>query len=119
MIPLNLRTSTMISTKPSEDYFSGGRLAAIFTTCVWSSVSQASTPIASASERPLSMAASCVGAVACAAFGMTLISCSRTALGCETRTSPGFAFDNDSDFFSFGTCHRGPFRRFALSLSAH
>ncbi len=74
-------------------------MEAIFTTCVWSSVSQASTPIASASERPSLTAASCVGDVACGALGMTLISCSRTAVGCETRTSPGFAFDNDSELF--------------------
>jgi len=33
-------------------YLSGARWEAIFTTCVWSSVSQASTPKASASERP-------------------------------------------------------------------
>jgi hypothetical protein len=26
---------------------------------------------------------------------MMLISCSRTAVGCETRTSPGFTSDND------------------------
>jgi hypothetical protein len=26
---------------------------------------------------------------------MMLISCSRTAVGCETRTSPGCTFDND------------------------
>src|SRR5689334_17678783 len=45
----------------------GARLAAIFTTCVWSSVSQASTPVASASERPSLTAASCVGESACGA----------------------------------------------------
>jgi hypothetical protein len=87
----------------SENYLSGGRLAAIFTTCVWSSVSQASTPIASASERASLTAASCVGEMACGALGMTLISCSRTAVACETRTSPGFTFDNDSGGFSFDT----------------
>ena len=37
------------------------------------------------------------------ALGMTLISCSRTAVACETRTSPGFRFDNDSGCFSFDT----------------
>lgn len=80
-------------------YLSGKRLLAIFTTCVWSSVSQASTPIACAAERPSLTAASCVGETACGALGMTLISCSRTAVGCETRTSPGFTFDNDSGWF--------------------
>ena len=81
-------------------YLSGARWEAIFTTCVWSSVSQASTSIASASERPSLTAASWVGDIACGALGMTLISCSRTAVGCETRTSPGFAFDNDLGFMS-------------------
>ena len=75
--------------------FSGARLEAIFTTCVWSSVNHASTPFASASARPSLTAASCVGDVACAASGITLISCSRTAVECETRTSPGFTLDND------------------------
>ena len=89
--------------KRSDHYLSGGRLAAIFTTCVWSSVSQASTPIASASDRPSLTAASCVGEMACGALGTTLISCSRTAVACETRTSPGFTFDNDSGGFSFDT----------------
>lgn len=37
------------------------RLEAIFTTCVWSSVSHASTPMASASERPSLTPVSCVG----------------------------------------------------------
>jgi imidazolonepropionase-like amidohydrolase len=45
-------------------YLSGVRLEAIFTTCVWSSVSQASTPVARASERPSLTAASCVGEIA-------------------------------------------------------
>ena len=81
----------------------GARWEAIFTTCVWSSVSQASTPLASASERPSLIAASCVGDIACGALGMTLISCSRTALGCETRTSPDFTFDNDSGLVLFDT----------------
>ena len=45
-------------------YLSGGRSEAIFTTCVWSSVSQASTPRAFASERPSLTAASCVGDIA-------------------------------------------------------
>lgn len=73
------------------------------TTCVLSSVSHASTRMASASEHPSLTAASCVGDVACAASGMTLISCSRTALECETRTSPGFRSDKDWGFVSFGT----------------
>jgi hypothetical protein len=84
-------------------YLSGARWEAIFTTCVWSSVSHASTPLASASERPSPTAASCVGDVACGALGMTLISCSRTAVECETRTSPGFRSDNDWGFVLFGT----------------
>jgi hypothetical protein len=78
-----------------QSYWFGARWEAIFTTCVWSSVSHASTPMASASERPSLIAASCVGGISCGAFGMMLISCSRTAVGCETRTSPGFTFDND------------------------
>jgi hypothetical protein len=36
-------------------------------------------------------------------LGMTLISCSRAALECETRTSPRFRSDNDWGFVSFGT----------------
>ena len=84
-------------------YLSGARWEAIFTTCVWSSVSQASTPVASASKRPSLTALSCVGETACGALGMTLISCSRTAVACETRTSPGFTFDKDSGCFSFDT----------------
>ena len=84
-------------------YLSGARWEAIFTTCVWSSVSHASTPLASASERPSPTAVSCVGDVACGALGMTLISCSRTAVERETRMSPGFRSDNDWSFESFGT----------------
>jgi hypothetical protein len=101
------RDAALVAWIPSESYYlsglSGARWEAIFTTCVWSSVSQASTPIASASERPSLTAASWVGDVACGALGMTLISCSRTAVGCETRTSPDFAFDNDFGFISFDT----------------
>jgi hypothetical protein len=84
-------------------YLSGTRWEAIFTTCVLSSVSHASTPLASASDRPSLTAASCVGDVACGALGTTLISCSRTAVECETRTSPGFRSDKDCGFVSFGT----------------
>jgi hypothetical protein len=73
---------------------SGARLVAIFTTCVWSSVSHPSTPLAAASDRPSPTAAWCVADIACGALGMTLISCSRTAVGCETRTSPGLTFDS-------------------------
>src|SRR5688572_25248060 len=32
-----------------------------------------------------------------------LISCSRTAVGCETSTSPDCTFDNDPGFFSLDT----------------
>src|SRR6185503_6170913 len=74
-------------------YLFGARLEAIFTTCVWSSVSHASTPRTSASERPSLTASSCVGDIACGALGITLIWCSRTAVGCETRRSHGFTFD--------------------------
>jgi hypothetical protein len=84
-------------------YLSGTRWEAIFTTCVLSSVSHASTPLASASDRPSRTAASCVGDVACGALGMTLISCSRTAVECETRTSPGFRSDKDCSVVSFRT----------------
>lgn len=84
-------------------YLSGSRWEAIFTTCVWSSVNHASTRMASASEHPALTAVSCVGDVACGALGMTLISCSRTALECETRTSPGFRFDNDWGLVSCDT----------------
>jgi hypothetical protein len=83
------------SSRPRPSYLSGARFEAIFTTWVWSSVSHASTPLASASDRPSPTAASCVGDTACGASGMMLISCSRTAVGCETRTSPGFTSDND------------------------
>ena len=81
-------------------YFSGARWEAILTTCVWSSVSHASTPLASASARPSLTAVSCVADTLCGAFGITLIVCSRTAVECETRTSPDFASDNDSGFLA-------------------
>ena len=45
----------------------------------------------------------CVGDIACGALGMTLISCSRTAVQCETRTSPAFMFDNDPGISFFTT----------------
>ena len=50
--------------EPRAAYSSGVRLEAIFMTCLWSSVSQASTPRASASDRPPLTAASCVEDVA-------------------------------------------------------
>ena len=56
--------------------------------------------LASASARPSLTAASCVGETLCGALGITLISCSRAAVGCETRTSPDFAFDNDPGFLA-------------------
>src|SRR5687768_1903444 len=46
------------------DIYLPGRWDEIFTTCVWSSVSQASTPMASASERASRTATSCVGQIA-------------------------------------------------------
>jgi hypothetical protein len=39
-------------------------------------------------------------------------------VACETRTSPGFTFDNESGCFSFDTPQCGPILRFALSRSA-
>ena len=76
-------------------HLSGARWEAIFTMCVWSSVSHASTLLASASERPSPTAASCVGDTAWGTSGMMLIWCSRTAVECETRTSPALTSDND------------------------
>ena len=88
---------------PARIYLSRIRWEAILTTCVLSSVSHASTRMASASEHPSLTAASCVADVACGALGMTLMSCSRTALECETRTSPGFMSDNNCVLVSFAT----------------
>ena len=76
-------------------YWRRVRCEAIFITWIWSSVSHASTPRASASEHPSRMAASCVEAVAWGGLGTMLISCSSTAVGCETSTSPDGRFAND------------------------
>src|SRR5690606_22979799 len=77
------------------------------------------TPRASASERPSLTAASCVGAIACGALGTMGISCSRTALGCETSTSPDCTLDNDPWFSSLDTHSVWPPPRSALSHSVH
>jgi hypothetical protein len=75
--------------------------------------------MAPASDRPSLTAASCVGEVACGWSGTTLMSCSRTALECETRMSPGFRSDNDGGFVSFATSQLGPVWQFALFRSGH